>query len=309
MSYLNCRCWLSSLFLLAQFFLFGCTQLGMEQPGEKTQIATVTGGVLGAGLGAIAGSASGNAGVGLVIGAAAGAGAGAMIGNEMDRQDSRTTTQSERIRRQEEELRNQAGELDHLRRLSHNPSIGSVASGNMGSFSGSERAAFDTSTISLSPPKSERRETISVDEKTTRAATISDRLIDIHSQEQMVAAKRLKVESEYDKENDLVNNTLAVDINDTATSKSSTIKMSGGADCVLADGEMKRAESSVSTADKLYHMRRALRLCPSSPVYHNAIGEMYVAMGRTSDARYEFDEALKLDPNFSAAKNNLEKLS
>ena len=82
----------------------------------------------------------------------------------------------------------------------------------------------------------------------------------------------------------------------------------GGSECNLAEKEMDQAATASESADKLFHYRRALRLCPSNPVYHNALGELYQKLRRTSDAKFEYQEALNVDPAFSKAKSNLESL-
>ena len=62
-------------------------------------------------------------------------------------------------------------------------------------------------------------------------------------------------------------------------------------------------------ADKLFHYRRALRLCPDNALYHNGLGEIYRSLNRLDDAEYEFREALRLDPGFQTARENLSGLS
>jgi len=87
-----------------------------------------------------------------------------------------------------------------------------------------------------------------------------------------------------------------------------TLEGTGGAQCADAAEEMTRAGVATDSADKLFHLRRALRLCPDNPHYHNRIGEIYVELGRTTDAEYEFREALRLDSTLTVATNNLKKL-
>jgi len=78
-------------------------------------------------------------------------------------------------------------------------------------------------------------------------------------------------------------------------------------DCREADKEATTAKNVSSLADQLYHYRRALRLCPDNPIFHNAMGEVYMSLQRSSDAVFEFKEAVKLDPNYSLAASNLRK--
>ncbi len=80
-------------------------------------------------------------------------------------------------------------------------------------------------------------------------------------------------------------------------------------DCKDAEKEIAKAQSVVDAADKLFHFRRALRLCPHQPSHHNGLGEVYNSLGRMEDARFEFQEALKLNPNYAPAQSNLKKLN
>ncbi|MBN8549842.1 MAG: tetratricopeptide repeat protein [Deltaproteobacteria bacterium] len=79
-------------------------------------------------------------------------------------------------------------------------------------------------------------------------------------------------------------------------------------ECTQAEGEVNKAAGSAELADKLFHYRRALRLCPDNPAYHNGLGEIYLSLNRRNDAEFEFREALNLDPQFQAATNNLNSL-
>lgn len=82
----------------------------------------------------------------------------------------------------------------------------------------------------------------------------------------------------------------------------------GTAECNQAEGEISKASASSELADKLFHYRRALRLCPDNPSYHNGLGEIYLSLNRRNDAEFEFREALNLDPNYQPASNNLNAL-
>jgi hypothetical protein len=79
-------------------------------------------------------------------------------------------------------------------------------------------------------------------------------------------------------------------------------------ECADADAEVKNAESARETADKLFHFRRALRLCPNNADYHTRLGEVYQSLNRPTDAVYEYKEALNIDPSNSRAKDNLAAL-
>jgi predicted Zn-dependent protease len=87
-----------------------------------------------------------------------------------------------------------------------------------------------------------------------------------------------------------------------------TLEGTGGAQCSDAAEEVTRAGAATDPADKLFHLRRALRLCPDNADYHNRLGEIYLGLGRSTDAEYEFREALRLDPGLSSATTNLKTL-
>jgi hypothetical protein len=72
-------------------------------------------------------------------------------------------------------------------------------------------------------------------------------------------------------------------------------------ECKNAEIEANKSAQATEVPDKLFHLRRALRLCPSDPQYHYGLGKVYSTVGRTDDARYEFQEALKVDPKFAPA--------
>lgn len=79
-------------------------------------------------------------------------------------------------------------------------------------------------------------------------------------------------------------------------------------ECKEALEERDLAADATDNSDKLFHLRRALRLCPQSAPLHHELGKVYASMQRTRDAEDEFKEALSLDPNFSAAKRELSSL-
>lgn len=76
-------------------------------------------------------------------------------------------------------------------------------------------------------------------------------------------------------------------------------------ECQQAAAEVERAQAARDAADKLFHYRRALRLCPNNARYHSGLGEVYLSLNRRTDAEFEFKEALVLDPDESAARRNL----
>lgn len=93
------------------------------------------------------------------------------------------------------------------------------------------------------------------------------------------------------------------EIKTTVITGSKVVKPSSEDDCSRADLEYQRATTSISDADKLFYLRRALRLCSAKPNLHLATGRVYSKLGRVEDAEYEFRQVLDLEPsNAEAAK-------
>jgi Flp pilus assembly protein TadD len=79
-------------------------------------------------------------------------------------------------------------------------------------------------------------------------------------------------------------------------------------ECKEALNEKELALASTENSDKLFHLRRALRLCPTNAALHYELGNTYAAMERTSNAEEEYKQALSIDPSMAAAKNALADL-
>jgi hypothetical protein len=79
-------------------------------------------------------------------------------------------------------------------------------------------------------------------------------------------------------------------------------------DCLIADGELNLAAKAAASADKLFHQRKALRLCPNSARSHIAIAETYLSLGRRSDAEFELREALRIEPSNETAAAKLKEI-
>ena len=84
----------------------------------------------------------------------------------------------------------------------------------------------------------------------------------------------------------------------------------GGAGCRNADELVNRA-SHASNDDKVYFLERAVKLCPQHAQAHNDLGAAYYTRNQRHDlerARSEFNEALRINPNYTVARNNLRRL-
>ena len=66
------------------------------------------------------------------------------------------------------------------------------------------------------------------------------------------------------------------------------------------------ARKAVDGQEAITRYQEGLALCSSDDVAHNELGELYLRLGRKADAAAEFTEALRLNPNFSRARKNLD---
>lgn len=77
-------------------------------------------------------------------------------------------------------------------------------------------------------------------------------------------------------------------------------------DCKQAETEFTQAQSMNEPPERLFHIRRALRLCPDVATYHVGLGDVYLSLGRRDDAKYEYSEALRLNPEASDIRAKLQ---
>lgn len=76
--------------------------------------------------------------------------------------------------------------------------------------------------------------------------------------------------------------------------------------CNQAFSAFAAARKATNDEEAIAQYREGLRLCPSDDVAHNELGEIYLRLGRRSEAAAAFTEALRLNPNFSHAQKNLD---
>lgn len=307
------------------------------QPGEKTAVGAATGGVIGAGLGAIVGSQTGSAGAGLAIGAAAGAGAGAAVGNSLEAQEQNLKSQDEALERQEQRIRAQQSEITELRRMggdsvgAHSPFDNNSAAELQARKSGIalaprnsapaiNSAAINPPTLSASsfaytnsrPPVVERPIAAELPKADSFAANSNNRVEPIANSG--IVETDLSPSGMEPLNNDSatsageVKGALNWDKPDNADSTNSAASVNGNSssECRSAQVEMTQATQASEAADKLFHIRRALRLCPDNASYHASLADLYRTLNRPDDATFEYKEALKIEPENAAAKKGIE---
>ena len=69
-----------------------------------------------------------------------------------------------------------------------------------------------------------------------------------------------------------------------------------------------KAQTSTNRDEVLALYREGLKLCPDDDVAHYEFGRALTAAGRRAEAEEEFTAALKINPNFEAARKQLEQL-
>ena len=82
-------------------------------------------------------------------------------------------------------------------------------------------------------------------------------------------------------------------------------------DCASADDYVDRAARTSDNDDRIYYLEKAVKLCPNQARAHNDLGVAYYTRSNRHDrdrARTEFNEALKIDPGYTVARNNLNSL-
>lgn len=289
-------------------FFVSCTD-----PGETTGVAASTGGVIGAGLGAIVGNQTGNAGSGLVIGAIAGAAAGGLIGNAIEEQQKAISSYDERMQRQHQAISMQRSEMRELRQFGQDidGSAGPAGYVNKGDYMGSDRHLGARQPVGiksaslraeLKPAESPQRGRIE-NVKPSLPATVVVDGASLDEGAPIAGNEQQWVAVESDASRAAHNWESASSQNLIKSTSFETVE------CKNARDEVQRAKTLSEAADKLFHYRRALRLCPNVAAFHNELGELYLSLDRAGDAEYEFAQALKIDPDYQPAQRNLTVLS
>jgi hypothetical protein len=292
---------------------------GCTQPGESTGYGAAAGGVIGAGLGAIVGNQVGNAGAGLAIGMASGAAAGAAVGNAFDAQEEKRIAFEERYNRQQDTIRAQRSELSAIRSVKsdndsfadNKPSLHSHSFSSKPSLNSTDDARYASSSeiaaarAAVNNPKGSRASI------NTKAIESTPEEVVFSNPKKAELPKSASIKSSSGLvEKDLVVTPPTTEIN--SKGESNNVAAVNNAidenECDSAAVEMEKADKVTDSSDKLFHVRRALRLCPNNAVSHAKLGDIYLSMNRKDDAKFEYQEALRLDPSLTSAQNGMENL-
>jgi tetratricopeptide (TPR) repeat protein len=324
---------------VAATLLSGCTK-----PRETTAIGAAAGGVMGAGLGAIIGNQTGNAGSGLAIGALAGAATGTLIGNALQAQQETVRAHAEVLERQERVVEAQRAEIAELRTLNADvierkrtalQKRGPLPYGATGIKSAQAPVSQQDPLARLNPRAHTAPLFPASASDAGRAGTAASGannaapITSTASATKGTAATRRAPEPLFDSSSrsaatgrdvQMVPSRGAVGIGgsgkETKDSNRSSSRTEAGKAVVsapdTATDSCKDAEREVTAAaavrdesEKLFHLRRALRLCPENARMHYELGAVYAKLGRGADAQAEYKEALELDPSYQPARAQL----
>jgi len=296
--------------------LSGCTK-----PKQTTAVGSAAGGAIGAGLGAIVGNQTGNAGSGVAIGAVAGAATGALIGNALQAQEEKSASQRETLKRQDQAMRAQRSEIEELRRMQSDTGYSSTRTQNVNAYLVEQKRLQlqkrgpaprgQVSETRYSPPPLAMKSSeplaryeskpapLPIEPKKVKASAPVGKGIEEKdlASEASTTATSIKSEPKSD----------TVPVAEETTAKvAAPVQAKGG--CEEGKEAREAAASASDNSDKLFHLRKALRLCPNSAETHYDLGKAYLGMDRAADANYEFKQALSIDPSYKAAQESLKEL-
>lgn len=309
---------------------------GCTRPRQTTAVGTAAGTVIGAGLGAIIGNQTGNAGSGVAIGAAAGAATGALVGNALQANQEAAQANNEAISRQEKTIRAQQSEISELRRMQSDTGTGAGASTVNAYLVEQKRLQLqrrgpsprggEVKTVRYTPPPVYRSEPLA--RYDMRKSPVATKPAPLPKRDLAPAPVPVVMQSETlpPVNANLEEKDLAQELKTTAPAKKVAEKApvvepvieesvaknqpspESPASCEESKEERESASNASEGSDKLFHLRRALRLCPQSAETHYELGKVYLSMDRAVDASYEFKQALASDPSYGPAKESLQEL-
>lgn len=305
---------------VATLALTGCTK-----PKQTTAVGSVAGGAIGAGLGAIVGNQTGNAGSGVAIGAVAGAATGALIGNALQAQQEKVDSQRETLQRQEQSIRAQRSEIEELRRMQSDTGYSSARTQHVNAYLVEQKRLQlqkrgpsprgQNGDSSYTPPPlavkaSEPLARYDAKPASPTTTTTTTALLPIKSSAPVgkgIEEKDLASAASIKTQPAPVEAAPVEAVKEPTTAKVVEAPQATGG---CAEGKEARdaAAAASDDSDKLFHLRKALRLCPQSAETHYELGKAYLHMSRAADANYEFKQALSIDPSFKPAQESLKEV-
>jgi len=81
--------------------------------------------------------------------------------------------------------------------------------------------------------------------------------------------------------------------------------------CTQGHEYLDRSIKTKNNDDKVYYLEKAVKLCPGDARVHNDLGVAYYTRSERHDrdrAKAEFQEALRINPNYNVARDNLNSL-
>ena len=79
-------------------------------------------------------------------------------------------------------------------------------------------------------------------------------------------------------------------------------------DCNRAFSYYEKAQGAKNPQEAALLYRQGLKFCPDDDVAHYELGKIFQTSGQLKEAEAEFEAALKINPNFTDAKRQLETI-
>jgi tetratricopeptide (TPR) repeat protein len=79
-------------------------------------------------------------------------------------------------------------------------------------------------------------------------------------------------------------------------------------DCNRAFSYYEKAQGTKNLQEAASLYRQGLKFCPDDDVAHYELGKILQSSGQTKEAETEFEAALKINPNFTDAKRQLDAM-
>jgi len=79
-------------------------------------------------------------------------------------------------------------------------------------------------------------------------------------------------------------------------------------ECYQAFRDFEKAQTVKDSHKAISLYRQGLSICPDDDVAHYELGKILRGIGQTKEAEKEFEAALKINPNFTEAKRQLEAI-